>query len=311
MGFFVSGAINMTKIPYNKSHYTYAQQRQKLRDRGMILDIPDNQAEAYLAHFNYYRLSGYWYEYRLPNNQFKPKTCFSNIISLYKFDKELRILLLDAIEQIEISVRTKLAYHLSALYGSHAHLDSTHFKNQGIYQRTLKKLNEEVHRSNEIFIDHLVNTYQETLPPIWASVEVMSLGQLSNWYGNIKLRQDAQLIAKEYQLDSSTLKTFLHHLTVLRNHCAHHARVWNKIFTVTIQQPKSKPSEVVTAYQIDKFKQKRIYNTLVMMAWMLNIIQPDHDWTHRLQSLLQQYPEVNTEKMGFPADWKNYDIWQT
>lgn len=301
----------MSKRPFSKPHFTYAQQRKKLQQQGMIIDMLDQQAEHYLAHFNYYRLSGYWYELRQPNGQFKADTHFSGIISLYKFDKELRVLLLDAIEQIEVSVRTKLAYHLSELYGPHVHLNLEHFKSPKIYKNTLKKLQEEVARSNEVFIHHLLNNYQETLPPIWASVEVMSLGQLSNWYGNIKLRQDAQTISKAYQLDSSILKTFLHHLTVLRNHCAHHARVWNKVFTVTIQKPKVTPKELATSFQTEQQPRRKIYNTLVMMAWMLNIIQPDHDWTHRLKKLLVDYPNINTQQMGFPENWQSFSIWQT
>ncbi len=111
--------MNMSKIIYQKPHLTYAQQKEKLVTQGMIFDINDKQAEHYLAHFNYYRLTGYWHEYRQTNNSFIANTYFSKIIQLYKFDKELRLLLLDAIEQIEVSVRAKLAYHLGASYGSH------------------------------------------------------------------------------------------------------------------------------------------------------------------------------------------------
>ncbi len=301
----------MPKIPYNKPHLSFTQQIAKLKQQGMVIDLKEAQVEHHLAHCNYYRLSGYWHEYRQTNNHFKANTTFSNIIQLYKFDKELRLLLLDAIEQIEISVRTKLAYHLGESYGSHVLLEPMHFDNLKIYKRTLNKLGEEVNRSQEVFIHHLLNKYQEPLPPIWATVEVMSLGQLSNWYGNIKLRFDALAISKEFELDSATLKTFLHHLTVLRNHCAHHARVWNKVFTVTIKKPKSKPTQVSKAFQTDRYQHRRIYNTLVMMAWMLNIIQPDHDWTHRLKNLITQYPEMNTQHMGFPPNWESYDIWKT
>ncbi len=301
----------MSKISYQKPHLTYVEQKEKLIKQGMIFDINDKQIEHYLAHFNYYRLTGYWHEYRQANNNFTANTHFSKIIQLYKFDKILRLLLLDAIEQIEVSVRTKLAYHLGESYGSHALLNANHFSNPIIYKRTLKKLKEEVSRSQEVFIHHLLNKYQEPLPAIWASVEMMSLGQLSNWYGNIKLRKDALNISQQFKLDSTTLKTFLHHLTVLRNHCAHHARVWNKVFTVTIKKPKNKPSQITTAFQVDDYQHRKIYNTLVMMAWMLNIIQPDHDWTHRLKNLLIEYPEINTSHMGFPPDWKSYTIWQT
>ncbi|WP_044412371.1 Abi family protein [Thiomicrospira microaerophila] len=301
----------MAKIPYNKPHLTYAQQRQKLVQQGMKLDLPIPQVEHYLAHFNYYRLSGYWYEYRQSNNQFRAGTLFSDIINLYKFDKDLRILLLDAIEQIEVSIRTKLAYHLGQTYGAHPILDSTLFQNQNDYATTLKKLKTEISRSREDFIVHLTGKYQEAIPPIWAVVEVMSMGQLSSWYKNLKKRQDANTIARAYQMDSQVLQSFLHHLTILRNHCAHHARVWNKSFTFTLQIPRNKPMLVINAFQNEQQPRRKIYNTLVMMAWMLNIIQPDHDWTHRLKKLLVDYPDINTQQMGFPENWQSFATWQT
>ncbi len=301
----------MPKIPYNKPHLSYSQQRQKLIQQGMTVDLPDNQVEHYLSHLNYYRLSGYWYEYRLPNNHFKPSTNFSEIIQLYKFDKSLRILLLDAIEQIEVSIRTKLAYHLGQTYGAHPLRNTNLFSDQRKYAETFSKLRTEVSRSREDFIIHLLNKYQEPLPPIWAVVEVMSMGQLSSWYKNLKGRQDALAIARNYDFDSRVLSSFLHHLTILRNHCAHHARVWNKRFTFIIQLPTHSPIDVVSACHTNSQAKRKIYNTLVMMTWMLNIIQPDHDWTHRLKSLLQQYPQIDTAQMGFPADWQNFAIWQT
>ncbi|MBE0471122.1 MAG: Abi family protein [Methyloprofundus sp.] len=304
----------MAKVRYPKPHLSYTQQRQKLADQGMVLDLPAEQVEHYLAHLNYYRLSGYWYEYRLHNAsplRFQPNTRFSEIIQLYQFDKALRILLLDAIEQIEVSIRTKLAYHLGERYGAHALLNATLFNKQGTYHTTLAKLETEVGRSREEFILHLTGKYQEALPPIWAAVEVMSMGQLSSWYKNLKVRQDALAISANYELDSKVLSSFLHHLTILRNHCAHHARVWNKQFTFTLQIPSHKPLPVIEAFQTECMAQRKIYNTLVMMAWMLNIIQPEHDWLHRLKRLLAKYPDINLAQMGFPADWQDYAIWQS
>lgn len=297
------------KVSYNKPHLTYQQQLQKLIELGMTIDLPQTEVISLLSHCNYYRLSGYWHHKRQSENRFSDGVCISEIVSIYKFDKELRLLLLDAIEQIEVSVRTQFAYQLSAKYGAHFHLDENLFSKRHIYQKTIHKLHEEVGRSQEDFIAHLTGKYSEALPPIWASVEVMSLGQLSNWYTNIKLRQDALMVASNYGLDSQTLSSLLHHLTVLRNMCAHHARVWNRLFTISIQPPRAKPAILISAMQTDAKQKMKLYNTLVMMNWMLNIIQPDHDWTHRLLALLAEYPTIQTRHMGFPQSWRNHPIW--
>jgi len=297
------------KIPYTKPHYSYDQQLNALVKKGMVIDMARSRALHYLSHCNYYRLSGYWYDYKEQNSEtFKPGTHFSEVVQRYQFDKELRILLLDAIEQIEVSVRTKMAYHLGEAYGAHALLNKAVF-HQGAYQKTLAKLKKDTLDSNEVFIQHFLAKYQGPLPPIWAAVELMSMGQLSHCYKNLKTRQDAKQIADNFGLDSKTLQSSLHHLTTLRNHCAHHSRVWNRRFTLTIQRPKHKPHNLVRAWQSDDVESNKLYNALLIMVLMLNVIEPGHTWTHRLIELLNKYHSVDLKQMGFIDDWQRQNIW--
>ena len=82
------------------------------------------------------------------------------------------------------------------------------------------------------------------MPPLWVVCEIMSLGHLSTFYQNIKRPHDRNLIAKEYCLDEKVLTSFLHHLSHVRNLCAHHSRIWNRRFTITIRLPKKKPASL-------------------------------------------------------------------
>jgi abortive infection bacteriophage resistance protein len=56
-------------------------------------------------------------------HKFKADSYFEDVIDLYNFDRHLRLLMFDAIERIEIALRTKLIYHLSLSYGSLFYLD--------------------------------------------------------------------------------------------------------------------------------------------------------------------------------------------
>lgn len=99
---------------YDKHTLTIVEHIQQLRRRG--LQISDEElAKHYLSHVSYYRLAGYWWPMQInkETHDFKPDSKFEDVVSLYNFDRELRILLFDAIEKIEISLRTKLIYHLS------------------------------------------------------------------------------------------------------------------------------------------------------------------------------------------------------
>lgn len=97
-------------------------------------------------------------------------------LNLYVFDRSLRLLVLDAIERIEVSVRSQWAYHLAHQHGPHAHLDISLAANPARWHSDSLKLTKEVRRSDEVFIRHLKATYSESLPPVWAVCEVMSLG---------------------------------------------------------------------------------------------------------------------------------------
>ena len=97
----------MTKPPFSKPATTHAQQVELLRERGMVFD-DFGTAEFYLEHLNYYRLSAYWLPFEADHktHRFQPNTRFERVLNLYVFDRELRLLVLDAIERVEVSVRS-------------------------------------------------------------------------------------------------------------------------------------------------------------------------------------------------------------
>ena len=99
---------------FAKPAKTFEEQVQLLQLRGMIVDDV-KEAIFYLQHLNYYRLSAYWLDFELDHatHQFKPDTNFKDVLKLYIFDRELRLLVLDGIERIEVSVRSQWAYYLA------------------------------------------------------------------------------------------------------------------------------------------------------------------------------------------------------
>lgn len=134
-------------MKYAKPALSFQQQVQLLASRG--LQINDQQrAEHYLAHINYYRLAGYCLPFEAAH-QFRPGVRFEDVIGLYVFDRELRLLVLDAIERIEVSVRTQWAYHFAHEVSPHGYLDAQHAHPMRQYARQLAILAAEVERSKE------------------------------------------------------------------------------------------------------------------------------------------------------------------
>ena len=93
---------------FNKKPKNLDEQIALLESRGMIVDDRES-AKFYLQHINYYRLRAYWltFELDLVSHQFFKNTKFQDVLELYIFDRELRLLVLDAIERIEVSVRSQ------------------------------------------------------------------------------------------------------------------------------------------------------------------------------------------------------------
>ncbi|HAT1844334.1 TPA: Abi family protein [Legionella pneumophila] len=293
-------------MEFTKPFRTIQQQIDLLTDRGLIID---DSAAHYLQHLNYYRLSGYWLPFYKEDNTnlFKKDTKFSDILNLYIFDRELRLLLLDGIERIEISIRTQWAYYFSQYHGPHAFMDCNLSNNSFWHAQNLITLEKELKRSDELFIDHFKKN--NITPPIWAMCEVMSFGLLSRWLKCMKSTQSRNKISEAYSIDYDVLVSFIEHLSYLRNLCAHHSRVWNKKMTKTMKIPQSKPSNLVENFNRDTRVIRKIYNTLVLMVYTLDLISPNNHFKSRLINLLDAH-KIEPVFMGFPLDWKNRVIWK-
>lgn len=303
-------------MKFEKTPTTIEQQLDQLSTRGMEIPDPDT-TRFYLTHIGYYRLRGYWMPFEADpssNGQhlFKPGTTFDQVLNFYTFDRELRLLINDAIERIEISIRNQWVDVLAHSDGPHAYLKSGLFQGHRQYGRSLAEIASEFERSKERYIRHYKKKYKEPdLPPIWAIVGIMTLGQFSHWLSNLKHISTKAKIAKVYGLDEGVLTSFLHHLTVIRNLCAHHGRLWNSELTLTMQLPRTKPPELTGCFDFGPDPNqapRRIYNTLVMLAYLMDLISPGNRWKHRLKALIEHHG-IRTRHMGFPEDFADRSIW--
>lgn len=153
---------------------------------------------------------------------------------------------------------------------------------------------------------------QSHSPHCFAVCEVMSFGQLSKWYQQLAVFQTRKAIAQHFDCDEKQFEGLLHHFVYLRNICAHHARLWNRKFTKTIAQPRTKPLglRVQCNFDIVHTAERKLYNSLVFLLYFLDKIAPQHTWRSRLVYLLNLHPRISKTWMGFPNDWQRYPIWQ-
>ncbi len=297
------------KMLYSKPYKSIKEQILLLEERGLLID--DN-CEHYLRHLNYYRLSGYMIPFQKDSSThlFNNNTRFSDILNLYIFDRELRLLLLDAIERIEISIRTHWAHYFAQTHGAHAHLEPNLSTKPHWHEKNITLLKKEIERSDELFISHYKNKYANpNMPPIWAVCEVMSLGVLSRWIKALKPSDARRKISQSYSIDYTVLMSFTEHLAYLRNLCAHHSRVWNRKMTKTFKVPLTKPVNLIKNFNLDQSSTRKIYNSLVMIVHFLNMVNPENHFKSHLTQLIDTY-RIQTNSMGFPLNWRTLDIWR-
>ena len=296
------------RMSFSKPPRTYPEQLSILESRGLVIDNRDFALHC-LEHHNYYRISAYRFTLSAPANpdEFLPGTTFSDLWGLYCFDRQLRLLVMEALKRLEISVRSHWAYVLGHTHGSQAYESQTVFRNAYRHANALGKLDEELGRSREAFVNHFQSQYQMTRPPIWAACEVMSFGLLSRFYENMAHDKDRKAIAQVFNLSPANLESLLKHASYVRNLCAHHSRLWNRRLTLTIQLPKHHPEDVVGSLHPPKNRQ--IYNTLVLLTNIVDIVEPEYHWTHRLLALIRAQRVPVIEHMGFPEDWETRPVW--
>lgn len=234
-----AGYFFMDKQTFDQPSLSISNQLNLLKQRNLIIN--DAQlAEHFLKTIGYYRLKAYFQPFLLNNNsdeEFKTGSTFSNILNLYIFDRELRLLIVDAIERIEVALRTALSNAMSNKYDPHWYLDRTLFINTKLHEKFLKEVADHLRRSKEEFIKDYYSRYDlPEHPPSWMVMECLSFGTVSKAYSNLKDRSIRKEVGDILGQFSEILKSWMKALTYTRNVCAHHGRLWNRFF---INKPKN------------------------------------------------------------------------
>lgn len=294
------------KKHYDKPPLTYEQQSDQLLARGLIAD--KQELIDKLKAVSYYRLSGYWHTFRNPDDTFKPATTLDKIWQRYTFDRQLRLLVMDAIERVEISVRTKVAYHLSHRYGAFGYTQSSTLPklSSDDFCRLIHDIEREWSRSKEAFLVHYRHTYREKHLPLWMAAEVMAFGMMLTMFRGIE--QDLkQNIAGDYGISDSVLQSWLIAINGTRNICAHHGRLWNRElgYKPLIPRQNKHPQWHIPV----RVSENRVFAILTILRYMLKLIAPQSRWQSRLEELFRKYPEIPLRLMGFPENWKECPIW--
>ncbi len=315
--FYMVSSNKLTdRIEYTKKPLTLAEQVARLKLRGLVFD-DQSEATAYLFNISYYRLRAYTYPFQdngenTDHNFTRKDIHFKDIIDLYCFDRRLRSLIFNAIEKIEVAVRTKIVQIYAESTG-----DSHWYDDESLYRFGYKDLMEhieaDVNRSNEDFIKHYDSKYNDPpMPPSWMALEVVSFATLSRLFQSLKLDNRKEYITEQFGLKKvGILENWLHAISNLRNCCAHHSRTWNRRFMVSVTLPYNPLYPFMDRTTIGQIRTNKLFAALSCIAYILDIISPGSDFKKHIKELLKSDCHLlDLKDMGFPKYWQSLPVWR-
>lgn len=313
---------------YDKPHLSYQDQLDKLTARGLACN-DDPAAIAALKRIGYYRLTAYIYPFRCRDNDgtrldtYLPGATIDQVVSLHDFDSRLARTLLHGLQTVELGLRVLVAHtlgkndrfgHLNpASLNSHACGLPSRTATLTRYTEWLERYDRNCAQSkDELFVQHFGTKYDGTLP-IWVAVEVLEFGALVRLISFLKPR-DRQKICEQLDVPVRVLDGWLNSLNVLRNHCAHHQRLWNRIYPYS----PSTATSIDTLKHLDNLSEgdrTRLYPRAAILSHLITVIEPKANWPNTFRTVIRKFPAVpaiaELSAMGFPADWESLHIWHT
>ena len=242
-------------------------------------------------------------------HRFKQGSKFQDALNLYRFDKKLRLFLFNEIEKVEIALRSTLANLVAEETGNIFWMtDETLFANSDKFRRTLELVDKELRNSKEEFIMHFKEKYSNPYPPAWILVEILPLGVVTRMFENLADNTLRKKIAARFGLTVPVFTSWITVVTLTRNACCHHARVWNKENAISPMIPRRLNDQWI----VSNISPKRIYYNICIIKWFINIVSPNNDMLEHLQALLAEYPKIDIRAMGFPSvNWQDEPLWST
>lgn len=326
-------------VEYDKPHLTLPQQVERLASRGLEIRDRDRAARL-LETIGYYRASAYAYPFRellrddapretsvqFRSSTFIPGAQFSWVEDMWRFDRDLRLLVLDAIEIVEIALRSKVGHHLG-LRNKFAHLEVQCLDPE----RTSQPDNDDPEHSlfdvwlerylehqtsaakSEDLIKHYVEKYDARLP-IWVATEIMEFGQLVRLYGFATDGDRSQISIELGGVSGAVFVRWMKVANYVRNVAAHHARLWNRRLTYKVGRIPGN-AELLVHLNEHSDHRTRVYGMCAILAHLTSLIRPEDRWSARFVQLIEGFPTgppvAPETHMGFPEQWRELELWST
>lgn len=294
------------------------------KNRGMQVDDRDIDK---INHINYYKLK----EFAHPLSKHRKidgivqvsyeGVSFEDVLRRYYQDKNLRIYLIHAIEQVEVSIKTTLSHEMGLRYGAFGYLNFflwahrtkyTHFQIEEKQYRLKKNILKSVKRTNSAEFANPDNKDADGFPTIWLAIDVLTFGDMEVM---LDMMNDSLLrkIAAVYQTEPDEFLSWVKCLHFIRNICAHNS---NLIDIKLKTKPKLRKEWVPYLYFINSSRSgkrtptDRLALVICIVIYIVRRINPKYNWYDIKRSInsLCNKSERMAQMLGFRTLNDTYQI---
>lgn len=316
------------KMQYNQPALSIAEQLALLQSKGLVIEDL-SAASHFLSHISYFRFKHYSYTFKDYSNGgiYREGTTFNSIKRLYLFDRDLKLAVFSAIENIEVSVKAHVSNIMSARHGPHWYLQTGLFISAGErrevarnsqlddgvikrfdHAKFLRDIQSQLRDPPEIFLQHYLKNYTPVYPPSWMLMEMITFSTLSIMFENLKASDEKNAIIESFDLTKKHLTSWLHCFSFIRNKCAHHARLVYAPIILKPSLPQRRSRQFLA--EADLVNNNSLYAVLCCIGYLAGICNSQSLFKQHIVMLMNTFPEVDNAALGFTANWQKEAIWQ-
>lgn len=294
---------------FDKESLTVEEQLNLLIKRNLIVENYDFAINI-LKRVGYYHLSSYMRLFQSgENHEFNENISFNQLYDLYRFDQELRHITFKAIEKIEIAYRVAISNFMCKKFGSHWFYKKECFRKEDDQNKCIELIQKEIKKKDDEYAETFIANYYKKyskpdLPPFWMVAETLTIGSLNRIYQMLdwdSKREIIRYLGFQENIKIISSSNWLFALSVIRNICAHHSRLFNRIYRIA-------PTIPDKILEFKNTSNNRFYYISMVIDFYLKTILNSSSFEKDLKSLFNEYKNIDRTQLGFSKDWTNFSI---
>ena len=300
-----------------KENLTFLQQAELFQKRGIEIENLESAASK-LETISYYKLKEFAEPFNINKNLYniEPKyidITFEDVIKRYYQDKNLRIYLMHALEKIEVSFKTRIAYNLGNI-GAYGYLNESSWMDRENNYQNKKKVFQSIfdkhskENSYKTKIDFKRGAYVKEAPSVWIFINSLTFGEIVKIYECMSKKRKRE-IAKYYKLDYAELELLIKSLRLIRNLCAHN----NKIIDIKYKSlPKIRDEWSKYLIEFDKNDSCHLALVILIIKYFIDIINPAYKYKEIFKTVksIIDGSDVKAMNLGFKNKYAFKEIFR-